>query len=381
MRASIILPTFGDAPFIRWAIASAQRQTVHELEICVICDGSPPQMVDTLRGLSREDPRIRVFSFPKGPRHGEIYRHQVITDEATGRIVCYLSHDDLYLPWHVESMERALEKADFANSVAVGMTTTRDEKGQLRAEVQAVVLTDLEDAFFRDIVLEWDRKRRGFGLIFGSHTRDAYLRLPEGWATTPSTFPTDMYMWRKFVAYAGQRCASPMEITALHFERSAESSPGEREASLAWWFSLTQRPDFGKTINQLALRRIARDVAHGASIGPRRVPAFRVPLDFWRVWWSGFFDAPWYLERNPDVLANGVNPLWHFVRWGALEGRSPGPGFDSTWYRATNPGIPADVNPLVYYLKKGKVQGHHPIARRSVISPRQDISETRDRNP
>lgn len=37
----------------------------------------------------------------------------------------------------------------------------------------------------------------------------------------------------------------------------------------------------------------------------------------------GFFDANWYLARNPDVAAAGMEPLRHYMRFGRAEGRLP----------------------------------------------------------
>ncbi len=37
------------------------------------------------------------------------------------------------------------------------------------------------------------------------------------------------------------------------------------------------------------------------------------------------FDTAWYLEQNPDVRQSGVNPLYHFILFGEVEGRSPVP--------------------------------------------------------
>jgi glycosyltransferase involved in cell wall biosynthesis len=59
-RATVIIPTFGDASFLRWAIASAQLQTVRELEIRVVCDGSPLHMREQIQAMAAEDPRIAV---------------------------------------------------------------------------------------------------------------------------------------------------------------------------------------------------------------------------------------------------------------------------------------------------------------------------------
>jgi GT2 family glycosyltransferase len=73
------------------------------------------------------------------------------------------------------------------------------------------------------------------------------------------------------------------------------------------------------------------------------------------------FDSDWYLDRNPDVAASGINPLTHYVTKGAAEGRDPHPLFDSNWYLQRNPDIPASgVNPLAHYVSTGAAEGRDP---------------------
>jgi FkbM family methyltransferase len=53
-----------------------------------------------------------------------------------------------------------------------------------------------------------------------------------------------------------------------------------------------------------------------------------------------------------------VNPLRHYLRRGAAEGRDPSPHFDSDWYLQANPDVAkAGVNPLVHYIKRGASEG------------------------
>lgn len=76
---------------------------------------------------------------------------------------------------------------------------------------------------------------------------------------------------------------------------------------------------------------------------------------------SGLFDAAWYLEKNKDLQSTAVDPLVHYLRSGAREGRDPHPLFDSDWYLATNQDVAAsDVNPLVHYLRSGVAEGRAP---------------------
>jgi hypothetical protein len=41
---------------------------------------------------------------------------------------------------------------------------------------------------------------------------------------------------------------------------------------------------------------------------------------------SGLFDAEWYRRYNTDVADSGIDPLRHYVQFGAREGRAPNPG-------------------------------------------------------
>ena len=76
---------------------------------------------------------------------------------------------------------------------------------------------------------------------------------------------------------------------------------------------------------------------------------------------SGLFDATWYRERYPDVGNAGVDPLVHYLKWGAREGRDPHPLFASMFYLQSNRDVhAAGVNPLVHYLTAGGYEGRAP---------------------
>ena len=73
---------------------------------------------------------------------------------------------------------------------------------------------------------------------------------------------------------------------------------------------------------------------------------------------SPLFDRDWYLAQNPDVAAAGLDPAEHYLKRGAAEGRSPGPGFDAVSYLAAYPDVAATgQDPLLHYLQCGKAEG------------------------
>jgi hypothetical protein len=59
-------------------------------------------------------------------------------------------------------------------------------------------------------------------------------------------------------------------------------------------------------------------------------PVANDPVDAIRR--SGLFDEAWYLVRNPDVAASGMNPIKHYLEVGAERGRDPHPLFETVFY-------------------------------------------------
>lgn len=74
------------------------------------------------------------------------------------------------------------------------------------------------------------------------------------------------------------------------------------------------------------------------------------------------FAAAWYLERHPDVAAERMSALGHYLRHGWREGRDPHPLFCNDWYLARNPDVLAagDITPIDHYLRHGWTEGRWP---------------------
>lgn len=76
---------------------------------------------------------------------------------------------------------------------------------------------------------------------------------------------------------------------------------------------------------------------------------------------SGFFDEEWYLKQYPDVAEAGKDPIEHYLRFGATEGRNPSQRFDTQWYLQNYPDVAkAGMNPLLHYIRFGKAEGRQP---------------------
>lgn len=269
--ASILVPTHRHVALLPWALASALDQEGASVEVLVVGDG----VEDATRGvISRhaDDPRVRFFDFPKGPRNGEAYRHEVL-QEARGRIVCYLSDDDLLLREHAAEMGRLLEDADFAHPPSARLTTD----GELQ-----FFPWNYGRAEFR----EAGRTRVGsVGLTGVAHTVEAYHRLPYGWRTTPAGMPTDHHMWRQWLDLPGLRAVLGERLTYLNFPDPfwKELPEEERAVALADWYRRSRQPGFEEELDVLlrrAVRRAAEDYHLWARDEQRNAEALRSG----RVW-------------------------------------------------------------------------------------------------
>lgn len=228
VEASILIPTFDHGPTLRHSVASALDQTVREIEVLVIGDGVSDATREIVAELRSGDGRVRFFDNPKGPRNGEIHRHSALQD-ARGKIICYLSDDDLYTPDHVETMLQLLSHADFAHSPPLLLNADRTFRfGPI----------DLSDP-------EWRAKEVGekslINLTNGAHTLDMYRRLPHGWRTTPVGIYTDHYMWKQFLEISDCRALSGPLPTALGFPSSEffDLSNDERASLMEHWRART----------------------------------------------------------------------------------------------------------------------------------------------
>lgn len=74
------------------------------------------------------------------------------------------------------------------------------------------------------------------------------------------------------------------------------------------------------------------------------------------------FSSSYYLSSYPDVAAEGLCPLRHYLDYGWREGRNPHPYFLNDWYLGQYPDVLAEltVSPLEHYLEFGWRENRYP---------------------
>ena len=62
-KVSVIVPVYGAEAFLPTCISSLRAQTLRDIELIFVCDGSPDNSLAILRRVEPLDSRIRVIAF------------------------------------------------------------------------------------------------------------------------------------------------------------------------------------------------------------------------------------------------------------------------------------------------------------------------------
>jgi len=99
----------------------------------------------------------------------------------------------------------------------------------------------------------------------------------------------------------------------------------------------------------------------GREIRPAEIAAPRGPQisdDLVEAAIAKDFDPAFYRKAYPDIVRNKLDPLKHYVGFGWREGRDPCAWFSTRGYLALHPDVRDNgINPLYHFLTIGKVQG------------------------
>jgi glycosyltransferase involved in cell wall biosynthesis len=104
---SIITPTFNRSNVLYYTIASVLTSTFQDWEHIVVGDGCTDNTEQVIGSF--KDPRIRFINLERNTGfesipNNEGFRH------ARGRYIAYLHHDDLWMPYHLNTLLYGIEK-------------------------------------------------------------------------------------------------------------------------------------------------------------------------------------------------------------------------------------------------------------------------------
>jgi len=131
-RVDVLIPAYNAAATLRDAIASAQAQTVEDIRIVVVNDGSKDETPAIAADMAARDPRVQLVNTPN---RGIVEARNEALRNATSEFIACLDADDVALP---HRLDRELDYlAGHPECVAVGAHVEHmDENGAPLAGMQ-----------------------------------------------------------------------------------------------------------------------------------------------------------------------------------------------------------------------------------------------------
>lgn len=121
---SVIIPVYNVAPYLRQCLDSVCNQTLKNIEIICVDDGSTDGSLDILKEYAARDSRVQVIQ--QQNQYAGVARQNGMA-AATGKYLAFLDSDDFFEPDMFEAMAEAAEK-NGTDVVVCGSDCYREDK-------------------------------------------------------------------------------------------------------------------------------------------------------------------------------------------------------------------------------------------------------------
>ena len=108
-KVSIIIPVYNAEKYLKKCISSLLEQTLSEIEILAVDDGSADGSYVLLQTLAEKDHRIHPFHIENS---GPGVARQYALDHASGQYILFCDADDYYMPTMCERMVSEIERTN-----------------------------------------------------------------------------------------------------------------------------------------------------------------------------------------------------------------------------------------------------------------------------
>lgn len=134
VKCSFVIPSYNSAAWLAQAVESCLNQSVKDIEVVVVEDGSTDSTKDYLLWQEKQDKRVVPVFNPKNL--GRSASRNLGNKVAQGEVICVLDADDLALPNRAKITLDAFGKGcEFFYGSAVTMDACGRALGELRADV------------------------------------------------------------------------------------------------------------------------------------------------------------------------------------------------------------------------------------------------------
>jgi glycosyltransferase involved in cell wall biosynthesis len=167
VKVSVIVPIYKVEDYLRRCLDSLCAQTLKEIEIICVNDGSPDRSIDILREYEAKDSRVKIIDFPQN--QGVAMARNAGLDAATGEYIGFVDPDDAVDANFYETLYDKSKKAgaDIAKGarkhINLDGSEIVDSSNELIRQSKAYFSASFWSALYR-----------------GSMIRDNHIRFPVG---------------------------------------------------------------------------------------------------------------------------------------------------------------------------------------------------------
>ena len=108
-KVSVIIPVYNTEKYVRQAVESILLQTLKDIEIIIVNDGSTDGSMTILEELAAQDERIKLFS---QENQGQSAARNFATEKAKGKYIYFMDSDDFL---EKDALQLCFEKAESNN--------------------------------------------------------------------------------------------------------------------------------------------------------------------------------------------------------------------------------------------------------------------------
>ena len=130
----MVIPVYNVAAYVEEAVASIQNQTVRDIEIIIVDDGSTDQTPQLIQNIADHDPRVRILKMPETGGHGSAAARNLGWNACRGSYIAIMDGDDISTPARLEKLLGFLETHPEISLVSSAMRTM-DEQGRFLGKV------------------------------------------------------------------------------------------------------------------------------------------------------------------------------------------------------------------------------------------------------
>ena len=137
IKVSVILPVYNVAQYLNETFTSLLNQTLQEIEIIAVNDGSTDNSEEIIKKYAQKDLRIKVFS---QKNQGQSVARNLALQHATGEYIYMMDSDDVLA--NLDALRVCYEYAEQNKSYRAGRHQYR-KKSVVRVAVVEVVFINL----------------------------------------------------------------------------------------------------------------------------------------------------------------------------------------------------------------------------------------------